>query len=409
MNSTDDVSLARRAFLQTSTLATVTLVGRLHSADAQDAVAKTADAARKYRIGIIGASGRGDYGHHLDLVWRDVPGTEIIAIADAEPRGREAAGKRLGVSILYEDYRQMLAREKLDVVTVAPRWLDDREAMVIACADAGCHVLCEKPFAIDAASADRMLSACRAANIKSAVVHQQRAMPGIHELQSRLADGRLGQILALRARGKEDGRAGGEDMMVVGCHIFDLMVLLAGRPRWASAEVLQDGRSATASDVRKGKDLIGPIAGNCISATFGFSEGVHGYFESKSAARDAFLGPVLEITCSKGVVLVSLETGEQFVDAKLALSSRRSPSWEPLGPIEWRVMNTAARFAWCKKQIASDLLRAVEEDREPLSSGAAAAVAVEMVQAVYAAHLASSRITMPLTDRAHPLVGNTQS
>ena len=138
----------------------------------------------------------------------------VIAVADENPEGRIAAGKRLEIDNLYGDYRQMLDREKLDVVTVAPRWCDQREAMVTACAAAGCHVLVEKPFAIDAASADHMLAACRSANVKVAVVHQQRAFPGVREIKARLADGRLGKMLSMRARGKEDARAGGEVRIV---------------------------------------------------------------------------------------------------------------------------------------------------------------------------------------------------
>jgi predicted dehydrogenase len=341
----------------------------------------------------------------LDVLWQKVPGARVVAVADAAAEGRDLAGKRLEVSSLYDDYRQMLARERLDVVTVAPRWLDQREATITAAAAAGCHIFCEKPLAIDAASADRMLAACRSAKVKIAVAHTQRAASGVAELRARLVDGRLGKILRMNARGKEDHRAGGEDLAVLGCHLLDLMTLLAGSPKWVSADVLQSERSVVLTDARQASEPIGPIAGDCISVSYGFERGVHGTFESKSAARESGGGKrhALEIICTKGVALLFAETAEQFWLPEPAIDPHKPQSWEQLGSPQWLSMKAAERFAWCKVQIATDLLQAIAEDREPLSSGATASTAVEMVQAAYAAHLSGGRVSMPLENRQHPL------
>jgi len=47
--------------------------------------------SRTYRVGVIGRTGRGDYGHGLDAVWRDVPGTQVVAVADDDKLGLAAA------------------------------------------------------------------------------------------------------------------------------------------------------------------------------------------------------------------------------------------------------------------------------------------------------------------------------
>ena len=44
-------------------------------------------AAKKYRVGVIGHTGRGGYGHGLDRVWRDIPQAEIVGVADPDPKG----------------------------------------------------------------------------------------------------------------------------------------------------------------------------------------------------------------------------------------------------------------------------------------------------------------------------------
>jgi predicted dehydrogenase len=387
----------RRNFLQTS-LATIGTLSLTTS--------RTANASDKkpLRAGVIGATGRGDYGHAIDKVWQNLPGVELVAAADFDPAGRDAVSKRLGINNVYADYRQMLDREQLNIVSICPRWLGERKSMVLAAAAAGCHIFCEKPFAADAATADVMLEVCKTAGVKVAVAHQQRVTPGMAQVRAMLADGKLGKILALRGRGKEDARAGGQDMIVLGVHLFDMMTLLAGEPRWASAEVTQNGRPITAADARPGDEQVGPIAGNEIAAMFGFDSAIHGYFESKATAQEAGVGErfQLAIECTKGTVLAR-GGFDQFYLTNPAFNPTKKQTWEPLGPPDWRTMKPADRSDWCNVEIVKDLLDAIEKNRDPICSATSASRAVEMCQAVYAAHLAGGRIKLPLTNREHAL------
>src|SRR2546429_457623 len=72
-----------------------------------------------YRVAVIGRTGRGNYGHGLDLVWRDFKNVTVVAVADDNEAGRAAAAKRLGVKNAYADYRQMLTKERPQIVAVA--------------------------------------------------------------------------------------------------------------------------------------------------------------------------------------------------------------------------------------------------------------------------------------------------
>src|SRR6056297_2948909 len=63
----------------------------------------------KYRVGVIGHTGRGNYGHGLDRLWRDVPAAEVVAVADTSESGLAAAVRRLGGVKGYADYRKMLS------------------------------------------------------------------------------------------------------------------------------------------------------------------------------------------------------------------------------------------------------------------------------------------------------------
>ena len=73
------------------------------------------------RVGIIGHTGRGNYGHYLDMAFVGVEGAEIVALADPDEAGRQAAVAKTGAPTGYADYVQMLEEEKPDIAVVASR------------------------------------------------------------------------------------------------------------------------------------------------------------------------------------------------------------------------------------------------------------------------------------------------
>jgi len=89
---------------------------------------------KKYRVAIIGRTGKGNYGHGLDTVWINNDRAEIVAVADEDEKGRIKAEATLKAPISYADYRVMLKKEKPQIVSVADRFLDSHRDMVIACA-----------------------------------------------------------------------------------------------------------------------------------------------------------------------------------------------------------------------------------------------------------------------------------
>src|SRR5262249_54515508 len=160
--------------------------------------------------------------------------------------------------------RQMLDKERPHLVSVADRWLDSHRDMVIACAEAGASIFLEKPFARTLAEADEMVTACERHHVKLAIAHQTQYSPRLQRVRELIAAGRLGDVLELRARGKEDSRGGGQDLMVLGTHLMDLMRFLVGDPAWCFARVWQGGKLVAKSDVREGGEGMGPVAGDRI-------------------------------------------------------------------------------------------------------------------------------------------------
>src|SRR5690606_26079245 len=104
--------------------------------------------------------------------------------------------------------REMLDREQLDLVGVAPRWPDCHREMIVAAAEHGAHVYCEKPLAPTVADADAILAACARAGVRVAVAHQSRVLPATRQVRTLLAEGAIGRLRLIRGYGKCDRRGG---------------------------------------------------------------------------------------------------------------------------------------------------------------------------------------------------------
>ena len=361
----------------------------------------------KYKVAVIGRTGRGNYGHGLDVVWNDIDQAQVVAVTDEDAQGRAAAAKRLRAPRAYADYRQMLEKERPQIVSVAPRWLDCHRDMVLACAEHGCHVFLEKPMCQTLEQADEMITALEKRNLKLAIAHQTRYSPTLEHVQKLIADGRLGDILELRGRGKEGNRGGGEDLMVLGTHVMDLMRLFAGDPQWCFARVSDGGKPVTKSQVRDGAEGIGPLAGDEIHAMYRFGGTMMGYFSTHRARHGAATRFGLQIFASKGIL--TMTTG-----ALPQVAFVEDPSWQPgYSKIPWKKITSAgidkpetlsdAGQSLGNRLIALDLIRAIETDTQPKGSARDGRAALEMILAVYESHRLNAPVELPLKNRRHPL------
>ena len=365
---------------------------------------------KKYRVAIIGRTGKGNYGHGLDTVWKEMKQVEIVAVADENPLGLKKTAEKLGAKARYLDYRKMLEAEAPDIVSVAPRWLDCHHDMVLACAEEGASIFLEKPMCRTLAEADAMVRACEEKHVKLAIAHQTRYSPRIKTVQRLIAEGKLGRLLELRGRGKEDHRGGGEDLWVLGTHVFDLIRIFSGEARNCYARLSQDGRAVGPADVRQGNEGIGLLAGDAIEATFEMENGSTAYFSSQRnmAARPSRFG--LALFGSKGVIRI--HTG-YLPDVHIL----EDPSWEPgRTGSRWKPVSSAGidkpeplkntdLLARGNGNVAivTDLIESIEQDRQPLGSIYQARGATEMIAAVFESHRLRAPVKLPLENRDNPL------
>lgn len=362
----------------------------------------------KYRVGVIGWTGRGNYGHGLDTVWKDVPDTEVVAVADPDEKGRASAAARLGVTRSYADYREMLGKEKLQIVAVAPRWLDAHRELVLACAESHTSIFLEKPLCRTLEEADQMVAACERNHVKCVIAHQTRYSPRMRQVKELIEQGAVGELLELRGRGKEDRRGGGEDLMVLGTHVMDLMRYFGGNPTWCSAQVFEGGRPVAAAQVRDGAEGIGPLAGDALDATYGFASGsARGFFSSHRPKDQSGSRYGLVLYGTRGIVDLAMG----------GLGSAhfcKDPTWSPArSGAPWTLISSAGLgqpeplqdggLHMGNVAIAKDLIKCIESDGQPLGSIYDGRAALEMILAIYESHRARTAVELPLKNRKHPL------
>lgn len=366
--------------------------------------------AEKYKACIIGDSNEGGYGHYIHLAFAARPDVAVVGLADPDEAGRAKHAAEANAQRTYADYREMLEKEKPDLVAVGPRLTIRHKEYVLACAEHGCHGFLEKPIATDLAEADEMIAAIEAKNLKWAMAHNFRISPVTQHMKKMLLEENLiGHIIELRSHGKEDHRAGGEDLIVLGTHTFDLMQHLMGAPEWCMADITVNGKPAQPSDVKDATEPLGPIVGNRINAMFGLGKGIAGFFGSiiQPDGNGGRWG--LDIYGSKGIIKLRFDDPNN-VDGIPNVSYLPDPSWAPgMSGAEWAPLPGAPEVTMENPKvdrnapIVDDLIAAIEEDRLPEVSMQDGRTAYEFIQGTYAAHVNGGRVALPLSERTHPL------
>lgn len=366
--------------------------------------------AGKIRVAVIGHTGRGNYGHGLDTMWLKLPEVEIVAVADADAKGLEAAKAKLSVTRGFADYQQMLTEMKPEIVAIGPRHLDQHRDMVLACVASGVRgIYMEKPFCRSLVEADEIVAACEKSGTKLALAHRNRQHPVMAVVARLIQEGLIGRVLEMRGRGKEDTRGGSLDLWVLGSHLVNMACYFGGDPVACTATVWQDGKLVTKADVADGAEGIGPLAGNEVHARFELAKGMPLFFDSIQNAGVKESGFGLQIIGTQGIIDFRADAEPL---AHLLPGSPFHPTPEPRAwiPITTGGVGKPEPIKDLGRQLSShelagrDLIAAIKENRAPLCDDKQGRQTIEMISAVFESHrLGSQRVNFPLKTRGNPL------
>ncbi len=193
----------------------------------------------KLKAGIIGAGGISH--SHLHGYRELSDRVEVVACCDIEQGKAQRYAERNGVARYYDNCRDMLANEKLDIVSVTT-WNSAHAECAIAALEAGCHVICEKPMAINAAEAQAMKDAADKAGRLLTLGFVRRHGNDAAAARDLIQKDYLGEIYYakatyLRRCGFPGGwfgdksRSGGGPLIDLGVHVIDLTRYVMGNPK----------------------------------------------------------------------------------------------------------------------------------------------------------------------------------
>ena len=284
----------------------------------------------------------------------------VHAFSPSESR-RKAFGEKFPFP-LCDSLDTILADHSVEAVAVLSPANSHRD-IAIRCAEAGKHVLMEKPLEITTARAEELVAACRAAGVKLGVVLQHRFRPAAMKLAELLRAGDLGAIVGCSAVIRlwrpqsyydEPGRGtfardGGGVLISQGIHTLDLMLSLAG-------PVDQVAGFATTTPVHRmeTEDMV------CAAARF--ASGAIGAIDATTAAFPGFPEEII-LTCEKGTArLAGTELLVQWHDGRRFAVEPDRPAGgtgaDPMAfPHDWH------------RAVMADFVQAIRTDREPRVTG----------------------------------------
>lgn len=173
---------------------------------------------------------------------RDSPGSALVAVARARPELAAEFARQHGARRWHADWRDVLRDAEVSAVYLAtPVRL--HAAQAVAAAEAGKHVLCEKPMAMDVAECERMIAAARSHGVRLGVAYYRHHYPLVARLRALLESGEIGRPVLAQVEVFEPfdasvgqprswlldrKQAGGGPMMDFGCHRIELLLDLLG-------------------------------------------------------------------------------------------------------------------------------------------------------------------------------------
>lgn len=220
---------------------------------------------KKLQVGVIGL---GMGGAHIQG-FKSHPDVEVVAITDTDEKKLKTRGDEFNIPNRYTSADEMFKKEKLDIVSIAvPNKF--HKPLTIAAFEAGCHVLCEKPMAMNADEAREMLKASKKAKKRLMINFSFRFREQSFAMKKAVEAGTLGDIyyarsVWLRRRGMpgfggwfgQKALSGGGPLIDLGVHRLDLALWMMNypKPTWVMGSTYNHIASAAAKKEKKAFDV----------------------------------------------------------------------------------------------------------------------------------------------------------
>lgn len=347
----------------------------------------------KFGIGLIGC-GRIAPNHARNIV--ELENAELKAVCDIIPEKAQKFNKEYGGEV-YTDYRRVLDRKEIDIVAIAtPSGM--HAGIGIEAAEAGKHVIVEKPMALSLYDADRLIEACRRNAVYLGVCHQNRYNLVVQKLRRALEEGRFGKlthgVASIRwfrnqAYFEQDDWHGtwaqdGGVLMNQSIHNIDLLLWMMGQPESVFAKIATQQHRIEVEDLGLG--------------IVNFNNGAYGMIEASSSIYPKNLEETLNIFGETGTVILG------------GTSINKIETWRftDAGDDEAEVIKNVGEsppniYGFGHRILYQRFLKAIETGSSFDIPGEEGRKGLELILGMYHSSLSSQPVALPLKEKAYPL------
>jgi len=335
-----------------------------------------------------------------------VPYCEVRAVASRTLEHAKSFAQRHGIPQWFVDYKQLLEMPEIDLVVIGiPNDLHCQA--VCDAAAAGKHVVLEKPMAPSLAECDRMIEACRKANVKLMYAEELCFTPKYVRLKQLVDEGALGKLHLLKQCEKHDGphaewfwdveRSGGGVTLDMGCHAFEFFRWMLSGPncdrRPKATSVYAQMQTSVHGDKTKGDDEAIIIVE--------FENGCTGVAE-ESWCKLGGMDDRAEVYGSKGVAFADLLRGNAIhTYSKEGYGYAVEKAGSTAG---WSFTIFEEAWNYGFPQEMAHFVECVRDDKRPIVTGEDGRAVMEIVLAAYASAGQGRKIPLPfVTDAKKPI------
>lgn len=347
----------------------------------------------KVKIGIVGSR------FQADCIAASVAAVsdeaEVVAVASPTPGNAEAFARRHNIPRFYTDYRALLGDPAVELVSItAPNRLHAQ--ITIEAAQAGKHVVCEKPLCVTLEEADAMIDACARAGVLLLYAEELFFAPKFVKAKQMADEGAFGRVHLVKQREKHSGphadwfwdvtQSGGGALMDLGCHGIAFCWWFLGKPRVKSVY-------AQLSTQVHGARTQGDDEALCIIE---FEGGAVGVVED-SWTKPGGIDDAVEVFGDQGQTYADLMRGNAL------------PTYSEVG-FSYAVEKASTTRGWSYPvfeeqwnygfpQEMRHFARCVRGQETPISDGETGRVVQEVLYAAYASAGLGQKIPLPFRPR----------
>ncbi len=346
-------------------------------------------AAGRVKVGIIGSGFEADI--HAES-FRIMPeAAEVVAVASPTPGHAAALAARYGIPRVFSDYREMLREDDIEMVTItAPNYLHAQ--MTVDIANAGKHVVCEKPLCMTLDEADLMIETCRQRGVLLMYAEELYFTPKYVKARQMADQGAFGKVYLVKQSEKHFGphaewfwdveRSGGGVFMDMGCHGIAFCHWFLGRPAIKSVYCQMD--THVHADKTRGEDDV-----LCILE---FENGARGLVEN-SWARRGGMQDRIEIHGEDGLTYADLHMGNAlptYSEGGYGYAVEKAPTTQGW---TWPVFEELWNYGFPQEML--HFARCVRGAEQPQATGEDGRIVLEALYAGYQSAGTGRKVTLP--------------